>query len=330
MSCRWRHAPAAGEIRGRIAPTGTSTNAGATRLPTSPCSALDRTDTGTITRRVRPFVGSSARFEELVQAAGDRREHDVVDRAAQRVLHLADPVERRLGDREPARRPDLGVERAGGRSAHADHVADARHQSDATSARVRWGAPTAWPMASSGCSTMSWTASRTSSCGSGGCSGTHGVLGGGPSPASGAQIEQRRRDQHARDAVGERVVHLQQHGRAVVREPLEDVQLPEGLGRDRADATAPGPPRAPAGIAPPARAAPSGADGSRDRNERRRPTAAGRNRPAREAPADAAGEPGAAALRRRAARRRRSAARPARGSSTDTPATCMCIDGRSR
>ena len=45
-------------VAGFIMPTGMSTNAGATRFPTSPCSAFDRTDTGTITRSTRPRVGS--------------------------------------------------------------------------------------------------------------------------------------------------------------------------------------------------------------------------------------------------------------------------------
>ena len=45
-------------VRARMGPIGTSTKAGATRLPTSPCSAFDRTETGTMTRSVRPFVPS--------------------------------------------------------------------------------------------------------------------------------------------------------------------------------------------------------------------------------------------------------------------------------
>ena len=45
-------------LRGDIFPTGISTKAGATRLPTSPSSARERTETGTITRSVRPWVGS--------------------------------------------------------------------------------------------------------------------------------------------------------------------------------------------------------------------------------------------------------------------------------
>jgi len=43
----------------------------------------------------------------------------------------------------------------------------------------------------------------------------------------GRQVEQRRRDQHPRDAIRERVVHLEEHGGPIVLESLEHVELPE-------------------------------------------------------------------------------------------------------
>ena len=105
-------------VAGRNVPTGMSTNAGATRLPTSPCSAFDRTETGTITRSVRPRVCSPRASSRSCRPPPTPGEHRVVDRAAQRALDVAEERERHLGGREPAIGPDAHVERTTRRRSH--------------------------------------------------------------------------------------------------------------------------------------------------------------------------------------------------------------------
>ena len=217
-------------VRGLIAPTGTSTNAGATRLPTSPCSALERTDTGTITRSVRPLVGSPRASRSSCSPPAtalsttsltvppstfltSRSRSNGVSAIANR---RAGPISVSKGpaggepmpitSRTPAQRlGDIGEGPLGRAHRLPDRFERVQHH------------------------VLHGVANQVLAAGR--------VLGDprglrrGAQAGVGRQVEQRRGDQHARDAVGERMVHLQQHGRALVREALEHVELPQRLGR---------------------------------------------------------------------------------------------------
>ena len=84
----------------------------------SPPSPRERTDTGTIARRDRPFVASPAALEQGVDAAGDDREDDVVHGAAERLLDRPEHREGSLGGREATVGTDLPVERPARRRPH--------------------------------------------------------------------------------------------------------------------------------------------------------------------------------------------------------------------
>ena len=161
-----------------------------------------------------------------MQPSSDTGEHRVVDRPAQRALDVAEERERHLGGREPAIGPDAHVERTTGRRSHPDddpepverfaddgrgvhrclrdpddgfhrvqdQIVD-RVGRELEAGRRRFRHPRL----------LGWSADV-------------GVR---------REVEQRRRDQHPGDPVGQRVVHLQQDRGSVALQSLEDVKLPE-------------------------------------------------------------------------------------------------------
>ena len=83
-----------------------------------PRSSSVRMLTGTSARSSMPPVLHAAGGEPAAQRAGDDREHDVVDGAAEGVLDLPEVVEVRVHPPVPAVRPDLRVERHVRRRVH--------------------------------------------------------------------------------------------------------------------------------------------------------------------------------------------------------------------
>ena len=70
-----------------------------------------RIDTGTSARSSSPSVRTPRAAQPVAQRAADDGEHDVVDRAAERVLDQLEVVEVAADDREAAVRADLDVQR---------------------------------------------------------------------------------------------------------------------------------------------------------------------------------------------------------------------------
>ena len=99
-----RHAPVA--LGAVSAATGRWTNSDETLLPSASCSDAWRTFIGTIARRPCSGGSSPRAVEQPPQAAGDGRQHDVVDGAAQARLDRLQVGERHAHDREAARRAD--------------------------------------------------------------------------------------------------------------------------------------------------------------------------------------------------------------------------------
>ena len=292
-------------------PTGISTNAGATRFPTSPASARERTETGTITRSVRPFVVSPRAASSACRpiATAVRTTSFTVPPSVRLMARSRSNGD--LGGREAASRLDLRVEGTTGGGSHPD---DRAHPRQGASDRIE--------RASRRPCRVGERLDRV---------GRHladGVadhvlarrrrfgdprLGGRSERRVRLEIEQGGADQHAADAVGERMVELQQHGGSILRQALEDVQLPQRLRADRAGARAPGPRPAPAGAVHPGTGSRRGAGGSPGRSARRRPRADARGSRGRGARADAAEAPGAGAPRRPERRPRSRADRPPAG-----------------
>ena len=86
-----------------------------------------RIETGTSARSSRPSVRTPRELQPVAQRAADDGEHDVVDRAAERVLDQLEVVELGAHDREAAVRADLDVQRRVGRGVQAgpDDLAEA-------------------------------------------------------------------------------------------------------------------------------------------------------------------------------------------------------------
>ena len=316
-------------VPARSGPTGTSTNAGATRLPTSPCSAFERTDTGTMTPQ--RAAARRARLDARADRAGrpatavSTTSFTVPPRAC---LISRIRVERRLGHREPSRRADLVSNGPAGGGAHVHDVAHPARASRRPPRTYGRGRPRRDRSPRAGAARDPAAASRNRSSRVGRRLGRPRPRRRGADLGVGSEVEQRGSDRHARDAVGERMMQLHEHGRAALREALEDVQLPQRLRRDRADARARVRLRAPVGSARRASGSPNAADGSRGRTGRRRPRA-GRASPngtritrcrSRGARCNRASTP--------AARRHRSAARRREGRTRRAPATCICTAGR--
>ena len=228
--------------------------------------------------RAAPASARRARSQEVVQPPGHGREHDVVDGAAERVLDLLDPLERRLGDREPAGRADL-ARRTDPRAARPCRRCARRpaRVSTTTSPARRAARPRPRPSACSGWSTRS---SHRVADQVGAMRAAARAPTGSRRRAErrvGIEVEERRRRSACRE-MPSAIAWCSFISTAVrpSREALEHVELPQRLRRGRADARARG--RRRVELEPPARAtgSPRGGGGSRGRTARRRPRAAAR------------------------------------------------------
>ena len=73
-------------LDGSVIPTGSGAHIAATRLPSAPRSTSARTETGTIAFKHDVVGRVTVQAHVAPERAGDGREHDVVDRSAERVL----------------------------------------------------------------------------------------------------------------------------------------------------------------------------------------------------------------------------------------------------
>ncbi len=213
---------------GPIAPTGRSTKVGATRLP-SEASRPPWTDTGTITRSDPPLRGLLPLTQQAVERAADRREHHVVHGPAEPILDVLEPLERSLGDREPAVRADPDVERRGRPRPHVEDAAQATQHRPGVDRGERRRAPNR-------IDGRHRRLHRVSEDGFGRL--PQQLLRGGfrlrrPGRRRRIrtrvrrQVEDRRREVHAGQPVDHRVMDLHERGHVAVLEPLDHVELPE-------------------------------------------------------------------------------------------------------
>ena len=322
--------PASDAWPGAIVPTGTSTNAGATRLPTSPaCGARpdghgdhdpQRAAPGRLAARRRGGRGAPRR-----RPRSPRRSRCRPARPSPRGCARTAPRRSRTGG------PGRPRTSNGPRGGAPIPISARRRRSHRDGRPGERRAPATRPNASIGCSTRSSAGSRSSSADVGDGAGAHAwSFGGRAETASGSRVEQRRRDQHAADPVRQRVVQLQEHRRPVVLQALEDVQLPERLRRvERTGQHAPD--RAfqlePAARRRHGRPAQMEVEVELLVVDPQRP---GQSRRQRRAPAAGGAAPDADVPRRPRRHLRTCSGPSSRGANTDTPATCMCMAGRSR
>ena len=225
--------------RGLMPPIGISTNAGATRFPTSPASAFDRTETGTSTRRLRPFVDSPREARSSCRPIATAVSTTSLIVPPRTRLIVRSPsngtsavAKRRAGPVGPSKGPrgaapmpasaiapetvrtTVSIARWGARRAREHFGGMGRHllegrMDQIIARRDRLRSPRGGRRRSERCVRL--------------------------------EVEQSRSDQHAADPVRERVVKLQEDGRPSRIDPFEDVELPEGLrsiersGEDAAD-----------------------------------------------------------------------------------------------
>ena len=216
--------------------TGSGPRIAVSWLPSVPSSSFVRTETGTSARISSPSVRTPRERSQPRERARDDRQHDVVDRAAERVLDLLVVGQLLADDGEPAVGADLDVERRLGRRVQPgpDDLADPL-------GGVAERAATCSPGGSRPCTARVAMLRRgvarprarrraTSSAGDGSDCGCHGSRSVGGRRRVRAEIEQDGREVDAGDAVDERVVGLEDQREPIALEPLDEPALPQRLG----------------------------------------------------------------------------------------------------
>jgi hypothetical protein len=178
----------------------------------------------------------TAQAQEVVQALGDRRDHDVVDRSAELRADLAQPVERHVRHREPAVRTDLHVEGAIRTATQTgDHARAGHGLGDGLDGARRSAHDRADALEGVAHRLLEGAGDQFG--GSGAGSGAQGS--GSPSGAPAVEVEQRRADRHAGDPVRHRVVQLHEDGRSAPSPSPRRRRTPTGASpveRSREDA----------------------------------------------------------------------------------------------
>ena len=205
----------------------------ATRLPSAPRSTSWRTLTGHHRLELQAVGVLAAPAQVLAERARHGGEHDVVDRAAQRVLDRLDVAQVGAHPGEAPMRSDVLVVRARGRRVeprpgHGPNSDGgvARPGEDAARAAQN-GTYRPSDLARDRRAFEQRLREQLRAAGKRARKPALTAVGGGCRLARG--VEQNRQDVDARDAVHECVVGLREHGEAVVLETLDQPDLPERL-----------------------------------------------------------------------------------------------------
>ncbi|CAN5218471.1 hypothetical protein BH20ACT24_BH20ACT24_20270 [soil metagenome] len=170
--------------------------------------------------------------QEPVERPGDRCQDDVIDAASEPVLHVLEGLDRGRGYGEPAVRPDAPVERAGrGQNSALRELAEPRedrprllghtrrrlkraldqirHPAQRMDERLSERVKEQLPGSRDGASAPGWRRKEL---------------------RLGGEVEDRGGEVDGRHSVDHRVVDLRQERRVTVVHPLDEIELPHGLG----------------------------------------------------------------------------------------------------
>ena len=206
------------------------------RLPRCPRSSLGADRDRHERAQLQPLGAHAARVQPVAQRAADDGEHDVVDRAAERVLdglEVGKLVAHARGSGGAGRSRRSAASRAPGSGPPTRPRPGPRRRRAPSAAprpgrvRHRRGAP---PPCAGRCAPGPACPTASSSAPDGSGAGCHGSSGCGTSVGTGPRSKITWRDVDARDAVDERVVGLGDEREAAVREALDHPHLPQRLG----------------------------------------------------------------------------------------------------